>query len=251
MRVAILPSNQHQNQYAGMTVTEEKWSAATCAWLQRRLSERGVEAAIFHVPGAGAKSTDELSRMLAQAVAWKPDYMVSVHSDAVGDVKTTGILMLMCRELDRYEGIALGKSIALRVGLPFKGCWVWGNEARKINFLTTLRGHSLDGCLVEVGEHATVLEAGWNWRHVKEIGVGIADALAATCGWNGVKALDEEEEMTKDERNLLRIAAYRALAAALRSQAVIAELRGDSAKADALMAQADADVAKEKAKLEP
>ncbi|MCL5736991.1 MAG: N-acetylmuramoyl-L-alanine amidase, partial [Actinobacteria bacterium] len=242
MKIACLPSNQHLNGYAGIPgATEEKWAVAVSAWVVRRLNEFGAEARLFHVPGQGAKSTDELQDMLDEARYWGPDYMLSVHSDAVGDKAQTGILMLMPREIDRYDGITLGKAIAARVGLPYKGAWVYGNEARKINYLMLLRATEIRGCLVEVGEHATVLEAKWNWSHTKEIGVGIADALADYLKLGG------EDEMTKEERNLLRIAAYRALGASIRSEAVIAQLRGDTAKADELLAKATADVAKEKA----
>jgi len=59
-----------------------------------------------------------------------------------------------------------------------------------------------------------------------------------------------DEDMTKDERNLLRIAAYRALGAAIRTEALDARIRGDDAEADRLFAKAVTDTEAEKAKLE-
>jgi len=170
---------------------------ATCNWLRRRLSDWGAEVRIFHIAGAGSTSTDELARMIAEAVAWKPDYMLSVHSDAVGDAKQTGILMLMAREMDRAKGQTLGKAIAAAVGLPYKGAWVYGQEARKIMYLKAIRENGLQGCLVEVGEHATAAEAKWNWEHTREIGEGIAEALADYL------KLKEEKELNDQERAML------------------------------------------------
>lgn len=182
-RVAILPSNQHQNEYKYLSgVTEEKWAVEVYKVLEKRLRERGATVKTFYIPGSGTKSTDELAEMIEQAVAWRPDYMLSVHSDAVGDKKQTGILMLMPRESDRAEGRTLGNLIAARVGLPYKGSWVYGQESRKIMYLKALRDYKIPGSLVEVGEHATAVEAKWNWEHTREIGVGIADALADYLG---------------------------------------------------------------------
>lgn len=60
----------------------------------------------------------------------------------------------------------------------------------------------------------------------------------------------QEDDMTKEERNLLRIAAYRALGASIRVEALAAKLDGDDTKFEELMAKAAKDVAKEKDKLE-
>lgn len=193
--IAILPSNQHLNPATGLPgVTEEKWAVAVCDWVCKRLEDRLASACIFHVPGKGTASTDELSQMIDEAIAWKPDYIISVHSDAVGDSKQTGILMLMAREADRKSGQELGQAIAAKVGLPYKSTWVYGQEARKIMYLKALRDYELPGCLVEVGEHATKAEAEWNWEHTKEIGLGIADALADYLGLEGVDMTGEQTE---------------------------------------------------------
>ena len=203
MKIAILPSNQHLNKYLGLPgVTEEKWAVAVSAWVVRRLKERGAEVGYFHVPGAGSSSVDELDKMIAQAIAWNPDYTISVHSDAVGDAKQTGILMLMLRESDRAYGQALGKAIAKNVGLPYKATWVAGKEMRWINYLRALYNRNRQGCLVEVGEHATVAEAAWNWRYTKEIGLGIADALADHLGLTTAPE-EEGDDMTDEDRKLL------------------------------------------------
>jgi len=200
-RIAIVPSNQHQNTLTGIPGgTEEKFALAACAWLVRRLGEYDCDVASFHVPGRGAESTDELAVMIDQALAWKPTYVFSLHSDAVGDQATTGILMLMARPEDAEKGQHLGRLIAERVGLPYKATWVYGVGARKIMYLRALRDHSLQGSLVEVGEHATAAEAAWNWAHVKEVGVGVADALAE---YLGLTLRDEEDDMTDEDRKLL------------------------------------------------
>lgn len=201
LRVACVPSNQHLNQYKGLPgVTEEKWAVATCKYLCARLLAYGVEARVFHKPGTGSSSTDELGTMVSQVTAWKPDYTLSVHSDAVGDKKQTGILMLMAREADAADGQKLGLSIAKHVGLPYKSTWVYGVQARKILYLRALRENNLQGSLVEVGEHATVAEASWNWTRTQQIGVGIADALAEHLG-----IIEQEgEDMTDEERKMLK-----------------------------------------------
>lgn len=224
MKVAILPSNQHLNPYTGLPgVTEEKFGAAVCDWLARGLKERGAEARTFHVPGAGSKSTDELAVMVDQAIEWKPNYMVSVHSDAVGDKAQTGVLMLMPRETNRASGGELGKAIARNIGLPYKGTWVYGKEARTIMFLRALRTYGLSGSLVEVGEHATVAEAAWNWRHTKEIGLGIAEALADHLGL--------EEDMAQEDVERLKRSAE---AQSYRSSITNALLAGDGETAERL-----------------
>ena len=196
--IALIPSNQHLNPYAGLPgVTEERWAVATCPWVKRRLEDRGAEVRIFHIPGKGEKSTDELKTMLDQAVAWEADYWLSVHSDACGDSAVTGVLMLMPLESVRSEGRNLGQMIGQRIGLPYKGSWVYGVEARTIMYLGYLRQYGIPGALAEIGEHATAAEAAWNWRHLKEIGTGIGDALA---DYLGLPATEEEEhDMTPEE----------------------------------------------------
>lgn len=240
MKIGILPSAQHLNPYSGLPgVTEEKWAVATCNWLRRRLSDLGAEARIFHIAGAGSKSTDELARMIAEAVAWKPDYMLSVHSDAVGDAKQTGVLMLMAREADRSKGQALGKAIAAAVGLPYKATWVYGQEARKIMYLKALRDHSLEGSLVEVGEHATAAEAKWNWEHTKQIGEGIADALADYLGLKeGQELNDQERTMLEDLHLKARQDRVTNVIHSNDAKALLAQMRGDPAKADQLLEDA-------------
>jgi len=244
MKAAVLPSNQHLNEYRGIpSVTEEKWAAAVCAWVVRRLKERGIEAGYFHVPGAGSKSTDELSQMLAQAIAWRPDYMLSVHSDAVGDTRQTGILMLMAREVDRSEGQRLGKAIAVAVGLPYKATWVYGVEARTIMYLSRLRSTGLEGSLVEVGEHATVIEAAWNWTHIKQIGVGIANALAEYLGQEG------DDDMTPEQDKTLKLIRVSMVAQSNDQEIAIAIAKGNIPEAERLMNEAHAQAMTEKARL--
>jgi hypothetical protein len=190
VRVAIVASNQAGNEYKGMSgISEETWSREVCSRVKSRLIEHGAEAEVFWKAGA----IPSLNEMIASAIAWQPTYMLSVHSDAVGDKAQTGILLLMAREVDRYVGIQLCRAIATNLGLPCKGTWVYGNEARKINYLAALRKHELEGCLVEVGEHATAAEAEWNWTHIKEIGTGIADALAEYLGVTGVEHMTDEQ----------------------------------------------------------
>ena len=242
LRVSVIPSNQHLNPYTGLPgVTEEKFARAVCDWLVRRLRGRGADAAIFHVTGKGSASTDELMAMIAQASAWNPDYTVSVHSDAVGDAKQTGILMLMAREEDRSKGQRLGRAIAERVGLPYKATWVYGHEARKIAFLSRLRADGAEGSLVEVGEHATVAEAAWNWRHTKEIGVGIADALA--------DYLELEDDMTDEDRKLLKQARLSDVARSYDMEIIKALVRGDEDVAARLEAEKGAAVETERKRL--
>lgn len=244
LRVSVIPSNQHLNPYTGLPgVTEEKFARAVCDWLVRRLRGRGADAAIFHVTGKGSASTDELMTMIAQSSAWRPDYTVSVHSDAVGDAKQTGILMLMAREEDRAKGQGLGRAIAQRVGLPYKATWVYGHEARKIAFLSRLRADGAEGSLVEVGEHATVAEAAWNWRHTKEIGVGIADALADYLG------LELEDDMTDEERKLLKQARISDVARSYDMEIIKALVRGDEDVAGRLEAEKGAAVETERKRL--
>jgi len=238
MRIAILPSNQHLNQYAGLpSVTEEKWAAAVSAWVQRHLNTNfHVEAAIFHVPGAGDRSIDELNEMFAQANAWDPDYYLSIHSDAVGDQAQTGVLMLMARELDRYDGIRLGRQIAWNVNLPYKGAWVWGNEARKINFLTNLRTLERQGSLVEIGEHATVAEAAWNWNHIKEVGLGIAEALAIHYEYKRreVPMTDEQVALLEQTAFLVKRARLSDIARSFDTEIILAKIDRDEAMVERL-----------------
>ena len=180
MKIALIPSNQHLNKYANLSgVTEEIWAVNTTSYVGRNLISLvpNIEVQTFHIPGKGTSSIDELNMMLKQALAWKPDYVLSIHSDAVGDKKVTGVLALNPWESSRTDGAVLANLVADNIGLPYRGSWVWGVEARKINFLTALRNAQIPGCLLEIGEHATAAEAAWNWEHYQEIGLGIARAL--------------------------------------------------------------------------
>lgn len=229
MRLALIPSNQPANDYMGLfDVNEEKWAVATCAWVQKRLKDYDCEVGYFHIPGAGTSSTDELARMVKQAVAWKPDYMVSIHSDSVGDKAKTGILALSPRLEDSLEVAKLARIIARRVGLPYRGTWVYGIESRKILFLREMRENSLRGCLVEVGEHSTASEAAWNWSHVKEIGVGIADALAE---YLQLEPTEKEEDLTDEQDRLLRLSRVSGMARSYDMEIIKALIRGNEESA--------------------
>ncbi len=192
LKIPVLPSNQASSQFSGMpAVTEQRWAVEVCKPLVARLIERGADARMIFVPGAGSKTTDELEVMIDQAVAWHPDYMLSVHADWVGDKAQTGILMLMARPEDRSKGERLGRAIATNVGLPYK-------EVRtpSLMFTAALQKHGLQGSLVEVGEYGTAAEAKWDWEHTQQIGLGIADALA---DYLGLAAPEEGEDMSQEQ----------------------------------------------------
>ena len=247
MKIALVPSNQHQNTYTGLpSVTEERWAVAVCSAIEKRLLTLGADdVRTFHTPGTGASSTDELSHMVDRAISWRPDYMLSVHSDAVGDKHQTGILMLMARLEDALEGQRLGLLIAKHVGLPYKATWVYGLEARKILYLRRLRETGIKGSLVEVGEHATTAEARWNWEHIGQIGVGIADALAEYLGLRPV----EVDDMTDEQFHLLKLARLSDVARSYDVEIIKEMVAGNMAGADELEAVKVTAVQEEKNRL--
>jgi hypothetical protein len=199
VKTAIVPSNQSANPYAGLPgVTESKWARAVSDWVVKTLRDHGHEATIYW-----EDSSDQigaLKRMVNAAIAAKPDAVLSIHSDAVGDVAKTGILVLVPDFPSVGWGRVFARGCGERIGLPFRGVWVFGEQARRIIFLSRLRETHTRGLLVEVGEHATVAEAGWNWRHIKEIGVGIAEAWLVSLGI----ALEEPEMTEAEIRAIIR-----------------------------------------------
>ena len=68
MKIAVIPSNQHLNDYAGFpdpSVTEESVMNLLADAAVVEFERQGYQAKKFWVPGAGLKSTDELGRMLS------------------------------------------------------------------------------------------------------------------------------------------------------------------------------------------
>ena len=192
MKTSVVPSNQNSNSYSGLPgVSESKWARAVSDWVVKTLRDHGHEAEIFWEESAD--QIGALKRMVNAAIAAKPDAVLSIHSDAVGDTAQTGVLTLVTDNSSVGWGTVFARDCGQRLGMPFRGVWVFGVEARRIIFLSRLRETNTRGLLAEIGEHATVIEAGWNWRHIKEIGVGIAEAWLVSLG------ITLEDDMTKAE----------------------------------------------------
>lgn len=132
--------------------------------------------------------------MVNAAIAAKPYAVLSIHSDAVGDAKQTGVLALVPDTASVGWGTVFARDCGKRLGLGYRGVWVFGEQARRIIFLSRLRETRTRGLLAEIGEHATVAEAGWNWRHIREIGVGIAEAWLVSLGITLEDEMNAEQE---------------------------------------------------------
>lgn len=176
-KLAFISSNQHQNQYAGMAATEEKvLQEVTQSAIKALSGIVGLTVANFWVPGAGAKSTDELARAIKDVNAWGPDFIVSLHSDAVGDAAVTGVMPLVYSTSRTADADRLGRLVAKEVGLPYK-------YVTQRTDLAVLSATHAPAILLEIGEHATQKEAAFLANNAEAIGQGVARALIQFFGW--------------------------------------------------------------------
>jgi len=122
--VALIPSNQHANQYTGLATTEEQVQNAIALITQQELIRNGVRCEIFHVPGAGTSSVDELYLAIDQCNARGPwDLVVAQHSDACSDAAITGVLGIVYSPEKAEWGGSICDPLADLLALPHRGIW--------------------------------------------------------------------------------------------------------------------------------
>jgi len=177
--VALIPSNQHLNQYTGLPLTEEQVQNTVALVTQRELVRNGVRCEIFHVPGAGSSSVDELLKAIEDCNARGPwDVVVAQHSDACYDAAITGVLGIVYNQ----ERVAWGQWIcgplSQKLGLPYRGVW----NTKDYKSFAVITRTLAPAIIIEVGEHATESEAAWIVENVPRIGLATAHAVLEAHG---------------------------------------------------------------------
>jgi len=178
MKIAVLPSNQHLNDYIGIAdakVTEEYWSLIASAAAVGEFTRQGHEARMFHVAGRGDKSTDELARMIQACITWKPDLVLSIHSDYASGVKD--VFPQIRKEADRAWGSSVGMMLAVRLGMPFQKCAVRGGD---LMFFYRMPG--LKSLLMEIGRHNVKADSDFNIKYAQYEGIMCARCFLLGSG---------------------------------------------------------------------
>lgn len=177
MKLAVIPSNQHKNQYVGMPkgVTEETVCVQMARAFRYECERQGHECQVFWVAGQGEKNTDELTKMLAQAKAWRPDLIVSLHSDA-GSARVRDIYPLIGGSQDRSWAMKVATNMANRVGFAVQGATV---RSELLFFSSTVGFRRV---LLEVGNHDYPENAAFNVRYADFLGVMAARAVLEVEG---------------------------------------------------------------------
>jgi len=139
------------------------------------LQQDGVQVGVFHVPGEGRSSTDELQRMTLAAEEYDADVVFSLHSDSVRDEKQTGVLMLVYSMSRSAAAAEMGRFLAECLHMPFRG-------VRERPELMVLSGVTAPAFLFEIGEHGTPEEAKWLVDNKRLIAVGITDTILSYLG---------------------------------------------------------------------
>lgn len=170
MKVAILPSNQ-LNSFAGMPgIYEKDWAKKVATPSKEEFEKQGHVARIFYVEPQGAKSTDELGEMIAQALAWKPDMILSIHSDWASP--PTDVFPQIGSESDRAWGTKSGKLLAERLGMSFQPCAIRIKDL--MFFYQTVQWASVSShkrILQEIGRFNTQKDANFAWTYATYEGI--------------------------------------------------------------------------------
>lgn len=180
MKIAVIPSNQHLNDYAGFpdpSVTEESVMNLLADAVVVEFERQGYQAKKFWVPGAGLKSTDELGRMLSEAMAWQPDFMYSLHSDCAAGVRD--IFPQIRNEADRPWGTAIGKELSQRTGMPLQYAAVRGDN---LMFFYYGAMEKYRATLMEIGRHNTAADAQFNVTYSTYLGIMAARSFLKGTG---------------------------------------------------------------------
>jgi len=189
MRIAIVPSNQHHNVVAGDPnpapgiTTEEQIAVIRGLEAMRIGTENGHTMYWAYIPGVGASNVDELVKMLDKMMLWKPDYVLSMHSDANG---RQDVYPLICRAADAPWADKIGIEVANRIGFAHQYPTVRTDLAfcRRIAKLPPQRG-----VLLEVGVHGGT---GWDiygmdgptalWVYARFHGIMAMRGFLKICG---------------------------------------------------------------------
>lgn len=146
------------------------------------LRRLGATAQAFHVHGEGAKSTDELARMIRAANAWgdSSTYYPSHHSNASCSYDW-GVLVLIYSTSRLAWAKGYGEKLAeLLSGLTDREIPYVGHQFRPD--LPQLKNTEGPGIVLEINRHDKKAPAAWNESHVSEIGVASAHALLWSLG---------------------------------------------------------------------
>jgi len=180
LRVAVVPSNQHHQKYAGQRIdgrkaTEQDWALLASAACVDELEKLGHEARIFHIPGEGFSPQDELEEALNWVVLWEPDLVVSLHSTQ-GSAQSEPEVQAIYGYDDRDWAHSVTERVAEQLGIPAQGP-MWRG---RLLFYRVLNAGGFEGeaLLLEIGQHSVARDAEWNLEHADEQGQAVARALA-------------------------------------------------------------------------
>jgi hypothetical protein len=179
LRVAVVPSNQHHQKYAGQRIdgrkaTEEDWALMASAACVGELEQLGHDARIFHIPGDGFSPQDELEEALNWVVLWEPDLVVSLHSTQGTAMSEPDVRAIYGYD-DRDWALAVTENVGEQLGIPVQGP-MWRG---RLLFYRVLNAGGFEGqaLLLEIGQHSVARDALWNLEHADEQGQAVARAL--------------------------------------------------------------------------
>jgi hypothetical protein len=179
LRVAVVPSNQHHQKYAGQRIdgrqaTEEDWALVASAACVAELEKLGFDARVFHIPGEGYSPQDELEEALGWAVLWDPDLVVSLHSTQ-GSADSQPEVQAIYGYDDRDWAHTVTESVAEQLGIPARGP-MWRGRLLFYRVLNA-GGFKGEALLLEIGQHSVARDAEWNLENADEQGQAVARAL--------------------------------------------------------------------------
>jgi hypothetical protein len=181
VKILFVPANQHRNWYKGQGITEADWAVETAWAAHSEAVRQGHEAKTVWIKGKGTLSTDELATMMQQGIAWKPDAVLSIHSD-VGSMKVPRhIYPLTAKLADNAWGRSIARNLASRVGYGVQ----YPTVRSGLMFFSRLR-RGLPrlkwALLLEIGQHNIVADAAFNMKYHSFLGQMAARAFIQGCG---------------------------------------------------------------------
>lgn len=172
MKFAVVPSNQPRNAYVGMPgVSEQSDMLATGQAAVAEFQRQGHQSQLFFIAGEGSSNVDELVRMVDMAMAWKPDFIVSLHSDVESIVGRRDIFPQVRDESCRAQGELIGRELAFRLGFD--------NQPAAVRTDLAFFHHTVGrrAVLLEIGNHNQAANASFNWQYREFIGIQAARAV--------------------------------------------------------------------------
>jgi hypothetical protein len=189
MKLAIVPSNQHHNVVAGDPnpalgiTTEEMIAVIRANEAMAEVARQGYTGYLAYIPGAGSYNIDELVRMLDLMVIWRPDFVLSFHSDASGP---QDVYPLMVRSDDLAWATKIGKNVAGRIG--------FATQTPKLRTDLTFTTHTKSmpvnhSILLEIGVHGATAGPVYGmagttalWKYARFHGLMALRGFLQECG---------------------------------------------------------------------